>query len=60
MLEQIADDVSEVILVDGNSTDATPITPRGRRPDIKVVPQDGIGKGRALGRSFSPRPATSS
>src|SRR4051794_4916527 len=37
VLEQIADEVSEVILVDGNSTDATLITARSCRPDIKVV-----------------------
>ena len=52
VLEQIADDVSEVILVDGNSTDATLITARSCRPDIKVVPQQGIGKGSALRSGF--------
>jgi glycosyltransferase involved in cell wall biosynthesis len=52
VLEQIADDVSEVILVDGNSTDATLITARGCRPDIRVVPQEGTGKGSALRTGF--------
>jgi glycosyltransferase involved in cell wall biosynthesis len=52
VLEQIADDVSEVILVDGNSTDATLITARSCRPDIKVVPQEGSGKGSALRTGF--------
>jgi glycosyltransferase involved in cell wall biosynthesis len=52
VLEQIADDVSEVILVDGNSTDATLITARSCRPDIRVVPQEGIGKGSALRTGF--------
>ena len=52
VLEQIADDVSEVILVDGNSTDATLITARSCRPDIKVVPQEGLGKGSALRTGF--------
>ena len=52
VLEQIADDVSEVILVDGNSTDATLITARSCRPDIKVVTQEGIGKGSALRTGF--------
>ncbi len=52
VLEQIADDVSEVILVDGNSTDATLITARSCRPDIRVVPQEGIGKGSALRAGF--------
>jgi glycosyltransferase involved in cell wall biosynthesis len=52
VLEQIADEVSEVILVDGNSTDATLITARSCRPDIKVVAQEGIGKGSALRTGF--------
>jgi glycosyltransferase involved in cell wall biosynthesis len=52
VLEQIADDVGEVILVDGNSTDATLITARSCRPDIKVVLQEGIGKGSALRTGF--------
>jgi glycosyltransferase involved in cell wall biosynthesis len=52
VLEQIADDVSEVILVDGNSTDATLITARSCRPDIKIVRQEGIGKGSALRTGF--------
>ena len=33
--EQIANDVDEIILVDGNSTDATLITARSNRPDVK-------------------------
>ena len=52
VLEQIAGDISEVILVDGNSTDATLITARSCRPDIKIVSQDGIGKGSALRSGF--------
>jgi glycosyltransferase involved in cell wall biosynthesis len=52
VLEQIADDVTEVILVDGNSTDATLITARSCRPDVKVVPQEGKGKGSALRTGF--------
>ena len=52
VLEQIADDVNEIILVDGNSTDATLITARRYRPDIKVVPQEGVGKGSALRTGF--------
>lgn len=34
VLKQIADDVDEIILVDGNSTDATLITARSNRPDV--------------------------
>ena len=52
VLEQIADDVDEIVLVDGHSTDATLITARRYRPDIKVVPQEGAGKGSALRTGF--------
>ncbi|HTI76106.1 MAG TPA: glycosyltransferase family 2 protein [Mycobacterium sp.] len=52
VLEQVADEVNEVILVDGNSTDATLITARSYRPDIKVVLQEGLGKGSALRAGF--------
>jgi glycosyltransferase involved in cell wall biosynthesis len=52
VLEQIADDVDEIILVDGNSTDATLITARSYRPDITVVAQQGVGKGSALRSGF--------
>ncbi|WP_446222398.1 glycosyltransferase family 2 protein [Nocardia sp. IBHARD005] len=51
VLEQIPDSITEIILVDG-STDATLITARSSRPDIKVVPQQGIGKGCALRAGF--------
>lgn len=52
VLDQIADDVHEVILVDGNSTDATLITALRCRPDVRVVPQEGSGKGSALRTGF--------
>jgi glycosyltransferase involved in cell wall biosynthesis len=52
VLEQIADDVDEIILVDGDSTDATLITARSYRPDIRVVRQEGVGKGSALRTGF--------
>jgi len=52
VLEQIADEVDEIILVDGHSTDATLITASRYRPDIKVVPQEGTGKGSALRTGF--------
>jgi glycosyltransferase involved in cell wall biosynthesis len=52
VLEQVADEVNEVILVDGNSTDATLITARSYRPDIKVVLQEDLGKGSALRAGF--------
>jgi glycosyltransferase involved in cell wall biosynthesis len=52
VLEQVADDVNEIILVDGDSTDVTLITARSLRPDIKVVRQTGVGKGSALRTGF--------
>ncbi|MFD6894993.1 glycosyltransferase family 2 protein [Rhodococcus sp. NPDC060086] len=52
VLEQVADEISEIILVDGNSTDSTLITANSCRPDIKVVPQEGTGKGSALRTGF--------
>ena len=52
VLEQIPDGISELILVDGNSTDATLITARSCRPDIKIVAQEGVGKGSALRTGF--------
>lgn len=52
VLEQIPETVAEVILVDGDSTDATVITARSYRPDIRVVRQDGPGKGSALRSGF--------
>lgn len=52
VLEQIAGDVDEIIIVDGESTDVTLITARSYRPDIRVVPQLGPGKGSALRTGF--------
>lgn len=52
VLDQISDDFHEVILVDGNSTDATLITAVRCRPDIRIVSQEGAGKGSALRTGF--------
>jgi glycosyltransferase involved in cell wall biosynthesis len=52
VLEQIADDVDEIILVDGNSTDVTIVTAQAYRPDLRIVPQEGTGKGSALRTGF--------
>lgn len=52
VLEQIVGEVTEIILVDGNSTDVTLITALRCRPDITVVPQEGLGKGSALRTGF--------
>jgi glycosyltransferase involved in cell wall biosynthesis len=45
--------VTEVILVDGHSTDDTVTVARAARPDIRVVMQDGHGKGNALACGFA-------
>ena len=52
VLDQISDDVTEIILVDGDSTDVTLVTARRSRPDVRVVPQQGPGKGSALRTGF--------
>jgi hypothetical protein len=52
MLEEVADEVTEIILVDGNSTDVTLVTARRCRPDVWVVRQHGAGKGSALRTGF--------
>jgi len=52
VLEQVADAVDEIILVDGDSTDVTLVTARRCRPDVRVVPQQGPGKGSALRTGF--------
>ncbi len=53
VLSRIPDWVHEVILVDGNSTDATVEVAKSLRPDIKVVGQDRRGKGAALRSGFA-------
>ena len=52
VLEQVPKCVDEIIVVDGHSTDATVVTARCARPDIRVVHQDGVGKGDALRAGF--------
>ena len=52
VLEQVADEVTEIILVDGNSTDVTVITAQAYRPDARIVAQHGAGKGSALRTGF--------
>ncbi|MGH3887013.1 MAG: glycosyltransferase family 2 protein [Pseudonocardiaceae bacterium] len=52
VLEQVPACVDEVILVDGNSTDATLVTARFCRPDVRVVVQQHTGKGDALRAGF--------
>ena len=52
VLTGIPDCVDEVILVDGNSTDATVAMATLCRPDIRVIGQDVPGKGAALRAGF--------
>jgi Glycosyl transferase family 2 len=52
VLEQVPGCVDEIILVDGNSTDVTLVTARSCRPDIRVVTEQGSGKGSALRTGF--------
>jgi glycosyltransferase involved in cell wall biosynthesis len=46
-------DVHEVILVDGRSTDATIEVARGLWPSVRVIHQEGRGKGNALAVGFA-------
>ncbi|MFN2497311.1 MAG: glycosyltransferase family 2 protein [Pseudonocardiaceae bacterium] len=52
VLEQVPDCVDEIVLVDGNSVDATVVTARSCRPDLRVVTQQRTGKGDALRAGF--------
>lgn len=52
VLPRIPKWVTEVILVDGHSTDNTVQVAQSLRPDIRVVCQEGTGKGSALRQGF--------
>jgi glycosyltransferase involved in cell wall biosynthesis len=52
VLPLIPDEVDEVIVVDGESTDGTLDVARKLRPDIRIVNQTGKGKGNALRAGF--------
>jgi glycosyltransferase involved in cell wall biosynthesis len=53
VLPRIPSWVHEVLLVDGHSTDDTVDVARALRPDIRIVQQQGRGKGVALRTGFS-------
>lgn len=52
VLTQLPDGISEVVLVDGGSTDDSVEVARSIRPDVHVVRQQGRGKGDALRCGF--------
>jgi glycosyltransferase involved in cell wall biosynthesis len=52
VLEQVPSCVDEIVLVDGRSTDATIVTARACRPDLRIVSQQKDGKGDALRAGF--------
>ena len=53
VLPRIPRDVHEVILVDGRSDDGTCEVARSLMPGIKIVKQEGRGKGAALRAGFA-------
>lgn len=53
VFSRIPDWVSEVLLVDGHSTDDTVTVAQLLRPDVRIVHQDGRGKGNALSCGFA-------
>jgi glycosyltransferase involved in cell wall biosynthesis len=53
VLPRIPPWVHEVLLVDGHSSDDTVAVARRLRPDIRIVPQVGYGKGAALRTGFA-------
>ncbi len=48
VFKDIPKDVFEIVVVDGDSTDGTADVARSLRDDVRVVDQDGKGKGNAL------------
>jgi len=52
VLEQVPDCVDEIILVDAHSADATLVTARECRSDLRIIAQPGTGKGDALRAGF--------
>jgi glycosyltransferase involved in cell wall biosynthesis len=52
VLPRLAEFADEVLLVDGHSTDGTLETARMLQPDIRIVKQEGRGKGAALRTGF--------
>ena len=55
VLPRIPSDVDEVILVDGGSVDGTVEVARSVMPSLRVISQEGRGKGAALRTGFHGR-----
>jgi glycosyltransferase involved in cell wall biosynthesis len=53
VLPQIPTEIHEVLLVDGHSTDNTAEVARTLRPDVRIIQQQGKGKGDALRAGFA-------
>src|SRR4051794_9827769 len=53
VLRRLPDIIDEVILVDGESTDATVAVSTATRPDIRVLSEPRRGKGAALRAGFA-------
>jgi glycosyltransferase involved in cell wall biosynthesis len=53
VLANLPDNVFEVVLVPGTSTDETETVARTLRPDVRVIHQSGSGKGNALACGFA-------
>ena len=53
VLPRVPDWVTEVIIVDGNSTDATVDVARDLLPGVRIVQQPGKGKGDAMAAGFA-------
>jgi len=52
VFERIPPEISELIIVDGHSTDGTPDLARELWPGVRIVNQPGKGKGNALAAGF--------
>jgi glycosyltransferase involved in cell wall biosynthesis len=53
VLASLPDDVFEIVLVDGASTDGTPDVARACRPEVRAIEQTAKGKGDALIQGFA-------
>lgn len=52
VFERLPKWIHEVIIVDGHSTDDTRAVAKALRPDVRIIEQDGRGKGNALACGF--------